>query len=118
MLYVFQNRPGMVRLSLARRGVTLLTSPVRCLLFLAGRYRHALAMWRSRQVLLGLDDRQLDDIGITRAEALQEAAKPFWRSVAPWLDNPPKLHGDAYLAGRPAEAIRSFYQERGRSAEY
>ena len=30
--------------------------------------------------LQGLDDRMLRDIGISRADALAEAAKPFWRT--------------------------------------
>ena len=32
-----------------------------------------------RQHLLALDDRLLDDMGIDRARASKEAAKPFWR---------------------------------------
>ncbi len=42
-----------------------------------------LATWLSRRGervdLATLDDRQLRDIGITRDQALAEAAKPFWR---------------------------------------
>jgi uncharacterized protein YjiS (DUF1127 family) len=34
---------------------------------------------RQRRVLTQLDDRSLRDIGLTRAEALREAGKPFWR---------------------------------------
>jgi uncharacterized protein YjiS (DUF1127 family) len=34
---------------------------------------------RSRHVLGTLDDHQLRDIGVTRAEARLESAKPFWR---------------------------------------
>jgi uncharacterized protein YjiS (DUF1127 family) len=41
------------------------------------------ALWlergRSRNVLATLDDHQLHDIGISRAEALFESAKPFWK---------------------------------------
>lgn len=33
--------------------------------------------WRTR--LSELDDRLLQDIGITRAEAMREIRKPFWR---------------------------------------
>ena len=32
-----------------------------------------------RRVLAELDRRMLDDIGVTRRAAAQEAAKPFWR---------------------------------------
>jgi uncharacterized protein YjiS (DUF1127 family) len=34
---------------------------------------------RSRRVLATLDDHQLRDIGVTRAQARLESAKPFWR---------------------------------------
>lgn len=34
---------------------------------------------RQRCELLGLEDWQLEDIGVTRAQALEEARKPFWR---------------------------------------
>lgn len=33
-----------------------------------------------RRQLLTLDDRTLDDIGISRAEAQAESRKPFWRA--------------------------------------
>ena len=42
----------------------------------------ALLRWQEtssqRRRLLSLDDRMLKDIGITRAEALQEGTRPFW----------------------------------------
>jgi len=34
---------------------------------------------RQRRWLLRLDDRMLKDIGITRADAVNEASKPCWR---------------------------------------
>jgi uncharacterized protein YjiS (DUF1127 family) len=34
---------------------------------------------RQRSSLRELDERLLDDIGITREQALDEAGKPFWR---------------------------------------
>lgn len=34
----------------------------------------------SRAHLAGMDDRLLDDMGISRAHVEAEAAKPFWRS--------------------------------------
>lgn len=35
---------------------------------------------RQRRSLLRLDDRLLEDIGVSRADAEAEAAKPFWRA--------------------------------------
>jgi uncharacterized protein YjiS (DUF1127 family) len=34
---------------------------------------------RQREALSSLDDRLLDDIGLTRQQATVEAAKPFWK---------------------------------------
>jgi uncharacterized protein YjiS (DUF1127 family) len=34
---------------------------------------------RQRRALLGLDDRMLKDIGLTRADVDGECRKPFWR---------------------------------------
>ena len=35
---------------------------------------------KQRRMLKDLDQDRLDDIGLTRAQALEEAAKPFWQS--------------------------------------
>jgi uncharacterized protein YjiS (DUF1127 family) len=35
---------------------------------------------RERRMLADMDDRQLRDLGIRRADALEEADKPFWRA--------------------------------------
>jgi uncharacterized protein YjiS (DUF1127 family) len=35
--------------------------------------------WRTRRQLLQLDRQQLSDIGVSLAEAVAEADKPFWR---------------------------------------
>jgi uncharacterized protein YjiS (DUF1127 family) len=49
----------------------------------AGRLRGTLREWRRRSrergQLAALDDRMLQDIGISRAEARFLARKPFWR---------------------------------------
>ena len=41
-------------------------------------------LWQERATqrnhLAALDDHRLKDLGISRAEAVREAAKPFWRS--------------------------------------
>ena len=34
---------------------------------------------RGRQELAALGDRMLKDIGLTRADALAQASKPFWK---------------------------------------
>ncbi|GAB4358908.1 MAG: hypothetical protein Kow006_27670 [Gammaproteobacteria bacterium] len=34
---------------------------------------------KERRALLALDDRLLRDIGLSRADALREGSKPFWR---------------------------------------
>ena len=48
------------------------------------RIGEVVAQWRertrSRSQLLRLDDAQLKDIGISRADVDREAMKPFWRS--------------------------------------
>lgn len=50
---------------------------------LVGRLFHTLLVWqeraRSRRRLLTLDDHMLSDIGRSRAEAVREASKPFWK---------------------------------------
>jgi uncharacterized protein YjiS (DUF1127 family) len=42
-------------------------------------YARCSARSRQRQALAQLDDRLLDDIGVTRQQALAEASKPFWK---------------------------------------
>jgi len=44
----------------------------------------ALTALRQRHQLTRLDDAALDDIGLTRAEALSEAARPLWDVPAAW----------------------------------
>ncbi len=47
------------------------------------RWWRVLGEWiersRQRHALAGLDNRLLDDVGITRSQAAREIAKPFWR---------------------------------------
>ena len=38
------------------------------------------ARYRQRRSLSKLDDRLLKDVGLTRKDAAQETAKPFWRA--------------------------------------
>jgi uncharacterized protein YjiS (DUF1127 family) len=42
-------------------------------------YRLGVGRYRQRRQLMEMDDRQLKDIGITPAEAEQEARKPIWK---------------------------------------
>jgi uncharacterized protein YjiS (DUF1127 family) len=45
-----------------------------------------LALWQQRRALATMDERQLRDIGVTRAEALAEAARPVWDAPANWTN--------------------------------
>lgn len=44
-----------------------------------------LALSRSRQALADLDDRALEDVGLTAAQARREATRPIWDVPASWL---------------------------------
>jgi len=44
-----------------------------------GVIRNWIDQSRTRTALANLDDRLLDDVGISRAQAAGEIAKPFWR---------------------------------------
>jgi uncharacterized protein YjiS (DUF1127 family) len=50
---------------------------------LSGRWAYTLRVWRGRarqrKALKRLDDRLLDDVGLSREQARRETAKPFWR---------------------------------------
>lgn len=43
-----------------------------------------LALWQQRRALATMDDRQLQDIGVSRTDALAEAARPVWDVPAHW----------------------------------
>jgi uncharacterized protein YjiS (DUF1127 family) len=66
---LFVAQPARGLRSAARRGVI--------------RIAEAFLTWhdraRERRALMGLSDHMLRDIGISRADACDEAAKPFWR---------------------------------------
>jgi uncharacterized protein YjiS (DUF1127 family) len=51
---------------------------------LIARLAAALALHRQRQHLAELDDAILNDIGLTREDALREAARPVWDAPAHW----------------------------------
>ncbi len=46
----------------------------------------ALAVWRSRRTLSGLEAHMLEDIGITAAQAKAEANRPIWDVPAHWVE--------------------------------
>lgn len=58
--------------------------PLAALVAAIGRGFATLALWetriRQRETLARFDERMLADIGVGRAEAAHEAAKPFWRA--------------------------------------
>ena len=59
------------------------SSPAQTSQHILSNWSHAIEIWlnrrRGRQELSSLDDRLLDDIGISREDALWKAGKPFWR---------------------------------------
>jgi uncharacterized protein YjiS (DUF1127 family) len=56
-----------------------LNSLVKILHCLGTAYRLGCERYGQRRQLVEMDDRQLKDIGITREQAQQEAAKPIWK---------------------------------------
>lgn len=62
--------------------------PVRSAFNWSGRFAPArlFAMRRTRARLAKLDDRMLDDIGLTREQAAREAARKIWDAPAHWLE--------------------------------
>ncbi len=52
---------------------------------LVARLMQAMGVWQQRRKLAEMDDAQLRDIGVTRAEALEEAERPLWDVPANWL---------------------------------
>lgn len=51
---------------------------------LAAPLRRAYTLRRERQALARLDDHILADIGLSRAEALAESARPLWDAPKHW----------------------------------
>jgi uncharacterized protein YjiS (DUF1127 family) len=46
---------------------------------IVARIGHWIEVRRERQALLSLSDEMLKDIGVSRYDAVHEAAKPFWQ---------------------------------------
>ncbi len=51
---------------------------------LPSRARGFAALTRSRRGLIHLDDHLLQDIGLTRSQALAEAERPVWDAPSHW----------------------------------
>lgn len=72
----------MNQLILARRSAPA-SRPFRTVSAMLKGLKEQLAAWRLRQhqraVLLSLGDAELQDIGVSRAQANFESNKPFWR---------------------------------------
>ncbi len=66
---------GLARFGGHQRFHPRLARPGRLAALIALWYRR----WQQRAALAALEDHMLRDIGKTRREALDEAAKPFWR---------------------------------------
>jgi len=49
-----------------------------------GSIRHMIAVARQRRQLRALDDHLLEDIGISRAQALEESRQAAWNSPDHW----------------------------------
>jgi uncharacterized protein YjiS (DUF1127 family) len=61
-----------------RRAIPLARTLRRAGVWLALALLHWQELAQQRRRLLALDDRMLKDIGITRADAWREGARPFW----------------------------------------
>jgi uncharacterized protein YjiS (DUF1127 family) len=48
------------------------------------RISSALTVWEQRRKLAVMDDHQLADLGLDRAQALAEANRPLWDVPATW----------------------------------
>ena len=51
---------------------------------IAVRWRQAMNLRAGRKHLITLDDARLSDIGLTRAQAMAEAARPLWDVPRGW----------------------------------
>lgn len=58
--------------------------PAHCISLVAW-VMHAWHTNRQRRILANLDDRRLDDLGLSYREAHHEATRPFWDVPAYWL---------------------------------
>lgn len=66
------------------RALTLPRSAALPRLALLPRLRDALALGHQRRQLAALDAARLSDLGLTAAQARNEAARPFWDAPRAW----------------------------------
>ncbi|NQY81694.1 MAG: DUF1127 domain-containing protein [Alphaproteobacteria bacterium] len=71
-----QNQPGKLR-NTADVYIAVLASLCAAIAKRVAVYRERSV---SRQCLATMSDKTLDDIGLSRWDALQESSKPFWKS--------------------------------------
>jgi uncharacterized protein YjiS (DUF1127 family) len=69
-----QSQPQMLRPDLAAAPWHL-PSPFSWIVYLQAR-------WRIREELMSLNDMQLRDVGLTRAQIESELRRPFWRDAS------------------------------------
>jgi len=73
---------------------------------LAVEWRHTLDDWRrrdrERMELRRMSDRELRDIGVTRADIWEEANKPFWRGTTGSVKGNVAGKAESGLTARPA----------------
>lgn len=67
------------------QSIRFATATVRTKVSVLTRFVQAYAGWQQRKHLATLDDARLDDIGLTRAQARAEAARPIWNAPDQWL---------------------------------
>lgn len=53
-----------------------------------GKLFSLLALWQQRQQLAQMSDHQLEDIGLTRAEATTESKRPVWDAPSAFTARP------------------------------
>ncbi len=63
---------------------TALVTRTRLARSVIGHLRRALRLRAERRALLTLDAHLLDDVGLTRSQALSEASRPLWDAPATW----------------------------------
>ncbi|MCA0042942.1 DUF1127 domain-containing protein [Celeribacter litoreus] len=52
---------------------------------LFSRFLNSLELRRQRKALAALDDALLEDIGLTREDAIREAQRPSWDAPCHWM---------------------------------